>query len=43
MEVIIQTIGLAVASVLGLATILIIARSQWNIFHREQRQLQQHK
>ena len=42
MEAIIQTIGIAVASALGLVILFIIVCSQWNIFRRERQQEKQH-
>jgi adenine/guanine phosphoribosyltransferase-like PRPP-binding protein len=42
MESIIQTIGIAVASALGLAVLFVIVRSQWTIWRQERRQEKQH-
>lgn len=39
---IIQTIGIAVSSILALAVLFVIVRSQWTIWRQERRQEKQH-
>lgn len=42
MESIIQTIGIAVTSALGLVILIVISHSLWDIWRREWRQEKQH-
>ena len=42
MEEIIRTAGIAVTSALGVVILIVIIRSQWNIWRREWRQEKQH-
>jgi len=42
MEEIIKTAGIAISSVLALAVLFVIVRSQWTIWRQERRQEKQH-
>lgn len=42
MEEIIKTAGIAISSVLALVVLIVIVRSQWNIWQQERRQEKKH-